>query len=86
MGPAFEVAFSAENFTLDAGAMGGANATHVGHAQVTLDGVPLGETASGTWPVSGLLPGSHTLRVELVNNDGTPLDPPVYTEFPFTVT
>lgn len=35
--------------------------------------------------MSGLLPGAHTLRVELLANDGTPLDPPVYSEFPFTV-
>lgn len=85
MGPAFELAFGTENFTLDGGAMGGANARHTGHAQVWLDGTLHGETTAGVYPVSGLLPGPHELRVELVNNDRTPLDPPVYSAFPFEV-
>ncbi|MDO9280665.1 MAG: hypothetical protein Q7U06_02085, partial [Pseudomonadota bacterium] len=85
MGPAFEVAFAVENFTLDAAAMGGANSRHVGHAALSIDGLLLAETAAGVHAVSGLLPGAHTLRLELVNNDGTPLEPPVYTTFPFTV-
>lgn len=85
MGPSFEVAFAAENFTLDAGSMGGTNSHHVGHAAVSIDGVLVAETAAGVHAVSGLPPGAHTLRVELVNNDGTPLTPPVYNAFPFTV-
>lgn len=85
MGPAFEVAFSVENFTLDAGSMGGASKRHAGHAAVWIDGLLVGETAAGAHAVSGLAPGAHTLRVELVNNDGTPLVPPVYTAFPFSV-
>lgn len=85
MGPSFEVTFGTENFTLDGGAMGGANAPHAGHAQVWVDGVMVGETAAGLHAVSGLLPGPHELRVELVNNDRTPLDPPVYSAFPFVV-
>jgi hypothetical protein len=85
MGPAFEVAFAVENFTLDASAMGGENGRHVGHAALLIDGALVAETAAGTHAVSGLLPGAHTLRLELVNNDGTPLEPPVYTAFPFSV-
>ncbi len=43
------------------------------------------ETAdtSYTWP--NLAAGSHTLSVQLVNNDGTPLNPPVTTSEPLPV-
>ncbi|MDP2305367.1 MAG: hypothetical protein Q8P18_05015 [Pseudomonadota bacterium] len=85
MGPSFEVTFAPENFVLDAAAMGGANSRHVGHAALWIDGALLAETAATTHGVTGLLPGAHTLRLELVNNDGTPLEPPVYTAFPFSV-
>lgn len=81
MGPSFELSFEVENFILDADAMDGANVTHMGHAQVFVDGLLLHENASGLVPVSGLTVGSHLLRVQLANNDHTPVTPAVYQEF-----
>lgn len=83
LGPAFDLTFTAENFTLDAGAA--ANAPHVGVAQVLVDGVLVAESAEPTVPLSGLLPGTHTLRVQLANADRTPVSPAVYAEFPVVV-
>ena len=81
-----EVQVKSSGYTAEyGGAMGGENAHHVGHAALSVDGVLLAEIATGVHAVSGLAPGGHTLRVELVNNDGTPLTPPVYNAFPFTV-
>ncbi len=81
MDSAFELLFEAENFTLDPLGMDGANGVDTGHANIYLDGSLVGETGYGTWALSGLAPGAHLLRVELVNNDRTPLEPPVYDEF-----
>ena len=33
--------------------------------------------AASSYTIPGIAPGKHTLAVELVNNDHTPLDPPV---------
>ncbi len=85
MGPDFNLTFDAENFTLDGAAMGGTNAPHQGHAQVFLDGVLYTETATGAVPFTGLLPGTHTVRVQLANNDRTLVEPAVYNEIPVIV-
>jgi hypothetical protein len=81
----FSLTYEAENFTLDAHSMDGPNVHHTGHAQLLIDGVLYQESASTTIPVNGLALGSHTLRVQLANNDRTPVDPPVYNEFDVTV-
>ena len=51
------------------------------------------ETATGTWKMhddtsytwTNVQPGTHTLSVELVNNDMTPFSPPVYQTVTVTV-
>jgi hypothetical protein len=73
--------------------LGAANVPGEGHIHYFLDVVPPTEpgkpavTAPGTYAASnatvytwtGIAPGSHTFAVELVNNDHTPLIPPVFT-------
>ena len=83
--PEFELAVMPEGFTLDAGAMGGANVAGHGHWSVSVDGVVVEESGSSTAPLTGLLSGDRVIRVTLENNDHTPLDPPVYTEISVTV-
>jgi hypothetical protein len=83
MGPAFDLDFGVENFTLDAEAA--ANAPRVGVAQVFVDGVLVAESTAPTVPLSGLLPGTRTLRVQLANVDRTPVTPAVYAELPVVV-
>lgn len=80
MGPSFDLSFEAENFTLDPSGFDGANAPHVGHAQVWVDGILMHEDTTGHVPVSGLASGSHTVRVQLANNDRTPVSPAVFHE------
>ncbi len=80
MGASFDLSFEAENFALDASTMGGPNAPDVGHAQVYLDGVLFQETAANVVPLRGLTVGTHAVRVQLANNDGTAVSPPVYNE------
>lgn len=85
MAPDFDLLFGVENFTLDAASIGGANAYDVGHAQVFVDGVLAAENADGVVPLTGLLPGTHLVRVQLANNDRTPVEPAVYQEFDIVV-
>lgn len=82
---AFDLSVSAENFTFDAASMGGAAVPGVGHWSVLVDGVQVAESASPTASLSGLAPGDRVLRVQLENNDHTPLDPPVYSEITVSV-
>jgi plastocyanin len=78
---------------------GQANASHEGHIHYFLDvDAPTtpGEAAiptSGTWAhvadttytFGNVAAGTHTISVELVNNDHTPLTPPVVAKVTFTV-
>jgi hypothetical protein len=74
---AFELSASAENFVLDPD-IGGANVAGHGHWAVLVDGAVVAESATGTAALSGLPAGDVPIRVELRNNDRTPLDPPVF--------
>lgn len=85
LGPTFELTYEAENFSLDATSMGGPNAPDVGHAQVYLDGVLFEETGANVVPLRGLTVGTHTVRVQLANNDGTAVSPAVYTDIDVVV-
>ncbi len=59
--------------------------TAPGKAAVTAAGTYYSTAlTSYTWP--DVTPGSHKLSVELVNNDHTPLEPPVLSEVTVTVT
>ena len=58
--------------------------TTPGQPAVTAEGTYHAEaTTSYSWP--DVQPGEHTLAVQLVNNDHTPLDPPVTAEVTVTV-
>lgn len=75
---------SVEHFDLRGDAIGGANEAGVGHYRIYLDDASgddyLATGAEATAKVSipdNITDGSHDLRVTLVNNDETLLDPPV---------
>lgn len=50
-----------------------------GHIHIWLDNQPFNtmHTASNVWVFGGVKPGSHTITLELVNNNHTPLEPTV---------
>ncbi len=69
--------------------IGAAAATGVGHIVFTLDGQAAAAGSSivstdGRAAFSNVASGIHTLRAELVNNDGTPLAPDVVAQVVFT--
>lgn len=78
-------AFTLSNFTLDAGAIGQAAVPGEGHYRLYLDGTPLGPGTANPVALTDLSPGSHTLVLELVENDGTPLAPRVVDWATFSV-
>jgi plastocyanin len=66
-------------------AKGGTKKTGEGHFQITLDnGVP-DTSSSKIYVMSGVEEGSHTVEVELLNNDGTPYSPRITRSVTFTV-
>ncbi len=83
--PAFTLTAAPENFTFDAAAMGGANVAGFGHLAVSVDGLPMAESGSGTVALAGLPIGDRVIEVELENNDHTPLSPPVRTTITVSV-
>jgi plastocyanin len=93
--PAGDVTVSVQvsNFNL-VDKLGQANASHEGHIHYFLDVTPpttqgqpaippsgsvWAATANATYTFKNVAPGSHTISIELVNNDHTPLDPAVVT-------
>jgi hypothetical protein len=96
---AMEVNVEVTNFDL-VDKLGEANVPGQGHIHYFLD-IPAPTTpgkpaipASGTWaPTASTMysfedvsVGTHTVSAELVNNDHTPLNPPVVSEVTFTAT
>jgi hypothetical protein len=96
---ALQVNVDVSNFIL-VDKLGKANAPGEGHIHYFLDiaapttpGQPA-IPASGTWAATpsssysfeNVSVGTHTIAVELVNNDHTPLDPPVVFEVTFSAT
>jgi plastocyanin len=63
------------DFTLDAESIGGANVEGTGHWTLTVNDEMVASVGEPIYTLEGLEPGEHSVRVELVNNDGTPLDP-----------
>lgn len=59
-GEDFTISFNASNFSYD-----------VGYAHVFIDGSPVEETDAQSYTVKGLGIGPHTLKVELMNDDGS---------------
>lgn len=56
-----------------------------GHFHFVLDGGEVVVVSTKTYALTGVDPGTHTLRVELMNNDHTPYSPPIVREVTFTV-
>lgn len=64
---------------------GGAAKKGEGHFKITVDGgTPLTVTTK-TYVLTGLAVGTHTVKVELYNNDKTPYSPKIFKEVTFTV-
>ncbi|MBI4301928.1 MAG: DUF4399 domain-containing protein [Chloroflexi bacterium] len=93
-----KVSIKLSNFKF--GQVGGPNYQGEGHVHFYLDVDPVPTTSgkpavsaegtyhaiaesSYTWP--NVKPGTHTLAVQLVNNDHTPLDPAIVTKVTITV-
>jgi uncharacterized cupredoxin-like copper-binding protein len=77
-GTSQEVSAIIHDFTLDADSTGDSeNVGGEGHWDLFLDDELVESVAEPTYMLEDLAPGEHTIRVELKNNDGTPLDPPV---------
>ncbi|MBD3210913.1 hypothetical protein GF318_06045 [Candidatus Micrarchaeota archaeon] len=64
---------------------GGTKQTGEGHFRLTLDGTVMGTFASKIHVIEGLGPGSHTLEVELLHNDGTSYMPRIAKQVTFTL-
>ena len=61
------------------------NVAGEGHVHFTLDGQPLQMSAKPEYTFTGLTPGQHKLKAELVQNDAKSFAPPVEQEITFTV-
>lgn len=70
-----DVRLSLHDFTLNADAIGSANVAGEGHWALFLDDVLVDSLGEPSFTLEGLSPGDHTIRAELRNNDGTPVDP-----------
>lgn len=58
-----------------------------GHIHIWLDNQTFNTlTSEPVWVFGGVKPGKHTLNVELVRNNHTPLSPPVKKTVTFTMT
>lgn len=83
--PSFVVAFAISNFTFT-DPIGQPKALNTGHMHIFLDGVYYGLwTSLNPIPFIGLSPGSHTIKLQLVNNDHSPLSPDVSQTITITV-
>lgn len=77
----FDVRIEVENFALEPFPAGNAPLAGHGHARYLVDGGNASTLTDRTTYTFGNLPvGHHLVRVELVNRDGSPLDPPAFDE------
>jgi hypothetical protein len=74
----FYVQLDVQNFTLDPSDEDGPNLPDTGHYHVFVDGFYNTTGTAASVLVTGLSPGDHVLSAELVNNDHTDLDAPVW--------
>jgi plastocyanin len=72
-----------QNLMLEA--PGGAATTGQGHFRVIVDGGQPVTVQSTTYVMAGLVPGPHTVNVELLNNDNTEYLPPIESSVSFVV-
>jgi len=83
--PSFVVSFAVSNFALT-DPIGQPKALNTGHIHVFLDGAYYGLwTNANPIPFIGLSPGSHTVKLQLVNNDHSALSPDVTQSITVTV-
>jgi len=92
-GATLKLTITVTNFTLSQDNIGKANADGVGHYRVYLDDKSGGDfleegakTSVDLTLPNDLTPGSHVLKVVLLNNDNTPLVPNVEETTTFTIT
>lgn len=88
--PALEVVVAAsDTFILDEAAVGGANERGHGHIGLFLDEAKVATVTRSSvilnLDVLGIGDGFHTLEAQLLNNDRTPVDPPVTDRVEITV-
>jgi plastocyanin len=84
-GASQDVSLTLHDFTLNAGAVGGANVAGEGNWDLSLDGQSVASVGTESFTLEGLTAGSHTITAALRNNDGTPLDPAVEASATITV-
>lgn len=85
VGPSFVVSFAVTNFVLTE-PVGQPKALNTGHMHIFLDGAYIGQATSvNSIQFIGLSPGTHTIKLELVNNDHSPLSPDVSKSITVTV-
>ena len=81
----FRMRFVVSNFTLDSQDYGGVAIPGAGHIHVYQGTTLLTTTVSDHVTITGLATGGITLRVELRNNDHSPLGSPVFATIALTV-
>ena len=84
-GPNVTFSFQVTNFILSPAEIGMLPVPGHGHLHVILDGMLVAITADGTHTLMGLMPGMHTVRIELHQNNHLLLTPPVDATVTFTV-
>lgn len=83
-GAEVQIKFKVANFKLDSKSIGRVNKAGAGHILVSVNGVETTRTASTSIKVAGFGPGESSVTAELVNNDRSPLSPPVQVTLAFT--
>ena len=81
--PDATITMSTDNLILKS--PGGAAKNGEGHFRITVDGGESATSASKIYVASGLSFGTHTVEVELLNNDGTPYSPRIAKQVTFTL-
>lgn len=78
-----ELVLSAQNLVLKQ--PGGAAKKGEGYFKITIDGANAATVTSKTFKMPALAVGTHTVKVELMNNDRTPYSPPIKKEVSFSI-
>jgi hypothetical protein len=86
LGPVVIVALATNGFQLKDFTKATAVNEREGHMHIWLDTQTFNTlTSEPAWVFGGVTPGPHTLNVELVHNNHTPLSPPVKKTITFTM-
>jgi hypothetical protein len=87
LGPVVIVTLATNGFQLKDFTKATAVNDREGHLHIWLDNQTFNTlTSEPAWVFGGVTPGTHTLNVELVRNNHTPLSPPVKKTITFTMT